>query len=59
MKLPKELQKKKKESTSNYEELKRRLINTFRKEILLISRKFSEKRKILFKTPNDGNIFSD
>ncbi len=59
MKLPKELQKKKQKITPNYEELKRKLINTFKNEIIFISQKFSEKRKILFKNPNDISIFSD
>jgi len=56
MKLPKELQKKKKNPQS-YSELKKNLINSFKLELKRITKK--EKRKILFKKAGDSSIFID
>jgi len=42
-----------------YEDLKKKLIETFKNEVNIITRKLSERRKILIKFPNDTSEFSD
>ncbi len=60
MKLPKELQKKKKQinhTQSNYLVLKRKLISSFKKELKRITK--NERRRIIFKKAGNRSIFAD
>ena len=62
LKIPKDLRKLRHQNSLddlNYEKLKKKLMNIFKNEIKLISRKLSDKRRIFFKTHRDNSIFSN